>query len=83
VGQWVPLVVKLQGRMIEVFVNGKSILRHEDGDAALLSGTIGLRQFQPEAQYRKLWVKAGGETRRLTFESRMVKKLMRPPGGRV
>ncbi|MGA2255785.1 MAG: family 16 glycoside hydrolase, partial [Thermoguttaceae bacterium] len=69
IGQWVPLVVKLSGRTIEVLVNGKSIVRHEDGNTALLSGTIGLRQFQPEAQYRKLWVKTGSKTRMLTFES--------------
>jgi hypothetical protein len=68
-GRWVPLAVKLDGRTIEVFVNGKKILRHEDGSAALLSGTIGLRQFQIDAQYRKLWVKTGGERRMLPFES--------------
>ena len=68
-GQWVPLVVKLHGRTIEIFVSGKSILRYEDGKAALLSGAIGLRQFQPEARYRKLWVKTGGKTQMLTFES--------------
>ncbi len=68
-GHWVPLVVRLDGRTIEILVNGKSILRHEDGDASLLSGTIGLRQFQPEARYRKLWVKIGGEIRVLPFAS--------------
>lgn len=68
-GQWVGLAVKLTGRTIEITVNGKSILRYEDSSAALLSGTIGLRQFQREAQYRKLWVKMGGEEKMLAFES--------------
>ena len=68
-GEWVSLAVKLTGRTIEVSVNGKSILTHEDGDSSLLSGTIGLRQFQREAQYRKLWVKTGGETKMIAFES--------------
>ena len=69
IGQWVALSVKLEGRTIEIFINGKSILRHEDGGAALLSGTVGLRQFQPEARYRKLWVNTGGQRRVLDFLS--------------
>ena len=69
VGQWVPLAVKLEGRTIEVFVNGRSVLRHDDGDATLSAGTIGLRQFQPNARYRNLWVKTGGKMRTLPFAS--------------
>jgi hypothetical protein len=68
-GQWVPLVAKLDGSTIEIFVNGKSVLRHDDGHAALRSGTVGLRQWQREARYRNLWAKTGGETRKLPFEA--------------
>ncbi|HEY4260873.1 MAG TPA: family 16 glycoside hydrolase [Schlesneria sp.] len=67
IGQWVPLAVKLNDRTIEISVNGKSVLKYEDDDKALLSGTVGLRQFQKEAKYRKLWIKTGDETRQLEF----------------
>ena len=67
VDQWIALRVKLDGRVIEVFVNGRSVVRHEDDGNALMAGTVGLRQFQPEARYRNLWVKTGDTTRKLTF----------------
>ncbi|MBS0203207.1 MAG: DUF1080 domain-containing protein [Planctomycetes bacterium] len=67
IGQWVPLSVSLKDRTIEIRVNGKSVLKYEDDDKALLSGTVGLRQFQKDAKYRKLWIKTGGETRSLPF----------------
>lgn len=67
VGQWMALSVKLEGRAMEVFLNGRSIIRHEDKENALLSGTVGLRAFQSEARYRKLWVKTGGATKPMAF----------------
>lgn len=69
VGQWVPLSVKLHDRVVEISVNGKSVLKYEDDEKALLSGTVGLRQFQKEAKYRKLWIKTGDETRQLEFSA--------------
>ena len=68
-GEWVSLSVKLNDRILEISINGKSVLRFEDDDKALLSGTVGLRQFQREARYRKLWVKIGDETRAIPFTS--------------
>jgi len=68
-GQWVALSVKLQDRTLEIFVNGKSVLRYEDGERALLKGTIGLRQFQRDAKYRKLWIKTDDQTRSLPFRT--------------
>lgn len=68
VAQWIALRVKLDGREIEVFVNGRSVIRHADEGNALLAGTVGLRQFQSEARYRNLWVKTGDTTRKLVFE---------------
>ena len=67
-GAWIPLVVKLNGSMIEVIVNGASVIRHDDGASALRSGRIGLRQWQREAQYRNLWIKTGAEVTKLDFE---------------
>ena len=37
-GAWVPLTVKLVGSTVEVSVNGKSVLKHDDGRAALPAG---------------------------------------------
>jgi len=68
VGQWIPLTVRLEGRAIEVLVRGKSLLRHEDGPGALLSGTAGLRQWQREARYRNFRIKSGGQTHSIPFE---------------
>lgn len=75
-GQWVPLSVKLNDRTIEISVNGKSVVRHIDDDKALLSGTVGIRQFQKEAKYRKLWIKTDGDTRQVDF----VPSIESPPG---
>lgn len=69
IGEWVSLSVKLTGRVIEIFINGKSVVRFEDSEKALLSGTVGIRQFQRTARYRKLWVKTDGVTHVLDFVS--------------
>jgi hypothetical protein len=69
-GQWIPLVVRLQGSTIEVCLNGKTIIRHDDGKDALLTGTVGLRAFQSQARYRNLWVKTSGQTTQLSFTPR-------------
>ena len=66
-GQWVPLLVKLDKNVLQVFVNGKSVIRYEDGAAALLHGTVGLRAFQNQARFRNLWVNAGGQKQSLPF----------------
>ncbi len=68
VNQWIPLVVTLAGSRIEISVNGKTVVRHDDGGAAIRSGGVGLRQFQSEARYRKMWIETDGHTRPLAFE---------------
>jgi DUF1680 family protein len=69
VGQWVRLAVKLQGPTIDVSVNGKHVVRYDDRDATLPAGKVGLRQFQPEARYRNLWIKTGSKMQSLPFAS--------------
>ena len=68
VGAWIRLAVKLTGRTIEVLVNERSVIRHEDTTAPLLSGTVALRQWQREVRYRNLRVKTGGQDQPLVFE---------------
>lgn len=69
IGQWVSLLVKLDRSLVEVSVNGKNVLRYDDGGAAMLAGGVGLRQWQRQARYRNLWVKTGGQVRKLQFET--------------
>ncbi len=54
IGQWVSLTAKLNGSVLEVSVNGKSVLRYDDGRAAMLAGTVGLRQWQRSGALSKL-----------------------------
>lgn len=69
-GQWIALEARLAGKTIEVFVNGKSLLRYEDEERPLLAGTIALRPWQREARYRKLWVEIAGRRQDIPFEPR-------------
>ena len=68
VGRWVPLEVRLSGPVIEIFVDGKSVLQHDDGEQALPAGAVGLRALLREASFRNLWVKTGAETEPIAFK---------------
>jgi hypothetical protein len=68
VGRWIPLEVRLSGSVIDILVEGKSVLRHDDGKRALSAGKVGLRAWQCEGSYRNLWVKTGPNARTLPFE---------------
>ena len=67
-GRWIPLEVRLSGSVIEILVDGKSLLRHDDDKEALPAGTVGLRAWQRKASYRNLWVKTGKETESFAFK---------------
>ena len=67
IGHWIPIEVKLTGPKLEVFVDGNSVLSHDDGETALLAGTVGLRAWHSQASYRNFWVKTGKEMERLAF----------------
>jgi hypothetical protein len=55
------------GSRIEVAVNGRTVVRHDDGTATIPSGQVGLRPFQSEARYRNLWIKSDGQVRPFPF----------------
>jgi len=63
VGQWIPLVVKMTERTLEVLVNGTSIMQYEDPEHPLNSGAVGLRPWAREVRYRNLWVRPVTGTR--------------------
>jgi len=67
VARWIPLEVRLAGSVIEILVDGKTALRHDDGANALTAGTVGLRAWHREATFRKLWVKTGEAIEPLAF----------------
>jgi hypothetical protein len=67
VGRWIPLQVTLTGSVIEISVDGKSVLRHDDDALALPAGTFGLRAWQREASYRNLSVKTGKDAEKLAL----------------
>jgi hypothetical protein len=67
VGRWIPMEVTLAGTVIEISVDGKSVLRHDDGELALPAGTFGLRAWQREVSYRNLSVKTGKDAEKLAL----------------
>ena len=67
-GRWISLEVKLAGSLIEILVDGKSMLRHDDGEKALPAGSVGLRGWHCQASYRNFWVKTGEVVESLTFD---------------
>jgi alpha-L-arabinofuranosidase len=68
VNTWVNLGVKLQGRTLELRVNGKTLLTFDDTAHPLAPGRVGLRTWQRAARFRNLRVTSGGEERRPAFE---------------
>jgi hypothetical protein len=68
VGKWIPLEVRLTGSVIEILVDGKSVLKHDDGERALPAGAVGLRAWRREARFRNLWVKAGKDAEPLALK---------------
>ncbi len=57
---WIKLKVDMHGSVLEISVNGKSILRHDDEGHALEPGGFGLRPWSGTVMYRDL--KAGEGT---------------------
>ena len=68
VDRWISLEVKLAGTVLEIIVDGKSLMRYDDGKQALSAGQVGLRAWRREASYRNLWVKVGKGANPLAFK---------------
>jgi hypothetical protein len=67
VGRWIPLEVRLAGATIEILVDGKSVVLHDDARQSIPAGGVGLRAWFRQAAFRNLWVKRGDRTDRLPF----------------
>ena len=57
--KWIALQVNLSGSRIEILVDGKSVLTHDDQGAALGAGAVGLRSWHRNVSFRNLRVKEG------------------------
>jgi alpha-L-arabinofuranosidase len=68
-GRWIPLEVKMAGSVIEVLVDGKRVLRHDDGEHALPAGSAALRAWHREAGFRNMWVKTDEDREPLPFKA--------------
>jgi len=66
--QWINLTVRLTADSLEVLVNGQSQLQYEDTEHPLESGTIGLRTWQRNVQFRNLSVTTDDQTRSIPFD---------------
>lgn len=69
VDQWIQLTVTLTGPHIEVAVDGRTVIRHDDTALALARGAIGLRPWQRSAEFRNLVVTTAEKTHPLPFAS--------------
>ena len=65
--QWVSLRVNMQSQRLEIFVNGRSVMKYEDTDHPLLRGVVGLRNWHMDARFRNLSVTVGGERTNIPF----------------
>ncbi len=66
--RWIPLRVHLEKDGLEVFVDGRSMLRNMDREHPLGPGGIGLRTFNRPCSFRNLWVKRDGQIIKLPIE---------------
>lgn len=68
IGRWIGLRVSITGAVVEVAVDGRAVLRHDEGARALPPGTVALRPWQREGRWRHLRVTTGGQTQAVAFE---------------
>lgn len=69
IGKWISLEAKLTGDRIEVFVDGKQILDHKDGENALGSGSFGLRSWHHNSRFKNLWYEANNHRVTIPFQT--------------
>ena len=69
IGRWIPLEVRMKGSLFEILVDGRSVLRKDDGERSLPAGGIALRAWHREAKFRNLWVQNGEKREMLPFKT--------------
>lgn len=66
--QWITLTVKMSEHSIEALVNKKSLIKVDDDEHTLSSGSVGLRTWQRDAQFRNFRISGNGQIRYVSFE---------------
>lgn len=61
--EWNTLAVKMNGKTLEVFVNGKSLIQYEDSGRPIMQRGVGLRNWRMDASFRNLKVTTADETK--------------------
>jgi len=68
VNEWIHLTVRMDAKLFEVIVNGKSVMQFEDTGHSLASGAVGLRIWQHKVSFRNLAVINGASRQKVAFE---------------
>lgn len=66
-GEWNLLMARMTGNHLEVILNGKTVLRHDDAESPLLTGSIALRTWHSDVRFRNPAVEAGTRKKVLSF----------------
>lgn len=66
---WNRLGVKMDGARIQVLLNGKTIIDHEDKKAPLMSGNVSLRTWSSDVRFKDLTIKNGRRTMKVPFKA--------------
>ena len=56
VGQWISLEVKYTNASLTVLVNGAVVVQYTDTQYPLVSGSVGLRNYQQDTQFKNLQI---------------------------
>jgi len=76
--QWIPLAVRIKGKLIEVDVAGRTVVSLQDKAGLLPPGSVGLRPWQDGAGFRNLWVERGGKRTAVEFRQDQIASPKRP-----
>ncbi len=68
VNKWIKLTIRMTGKSLEVFVNGKRMTQFEDTEHPLETGAVGLRIWQHKVLFRNFSVTTGASSQNIPFE---------------
>ncbi|QEH31941.1 Non-reducing end beta-L-arabinofuranosidase [Aquisphaera giovannonii] len=67
VDRWIDLAVAMTETGLKIRVDGKPVFEYEDREHPLRSGTVGIRSWQRETDFRNLAIETGGKAEALAF----------------
>ena len=73
--QWIRLTVSCNGPALEVRVDGKSIVRYEDAEHPLEPGSVGLRTWDVQAEFRNFRIRQDGRETSLSLKPRRTPRM--------